>query len=71
MKTPLPVETSSPITVLKAPILTKPRLLGLKAVPIPIAFTSAQPTGLAIHGQPQDYFIPSSRPLWQNPLNDF
>lgn len=70
MKKSVPITTSSPKTLLDAPILTDPVPLAGAAIPAPVAFTSADPVHLAIHAQPQYYFIPSNRPLWENPLND-
>jgi hypothetical protein len=63
--------TSSPVALLNGPIPPEPELSARKSVPIRIASTSTHPVDPAIGGQPQYYFIPSSRPLWQNPLNDF
>jgi hypothetical protein len=63
----------------------KPKPVHLPATPLPqrsvspatkkqcltIAFANEPSTAFLINGQSQQYFLPSDRPLWTNPLNDF
>jgi len=71
MKTTLLLATPSPIALLKAPIPPEPGDWSRQSLAIPITATSAHPHHQANRSQPTYYFIPSDRPLWQNPLNDF
>jgi hypothetical protein len=42
-----------------------------KTHPIKNEFTTEDSKPLLFQGQTKQYFIPSTKPLWINPLNDF
>lgn len=70
MKTLLTI-TATPPKASPDALLTETEHPTREVVSIPAAFSAARPTLPALHGQPQYCFIPSNRPLWENPLNDF
>jgi hypothetical protein len=70
MYTHIPL-TKCPSTASPAvPLLPKPADSVPKTHTITITFAAEHSINLIDDGQAQQYFIPSSGPLWKNPLND-